>query len=72
MALDRRTKADRSSIRVLTKREIDLRIQGLIEEVALLRDGRAGAGAEPGDVLQPRWIEPAELVRRLRKFMVYN
>jgi len=72
MASDRRTETGRVTIRALTKREIDRRIQGLVEEVALLRKGRAAAEGEPADPLRPRWIEPADLVQRLRKFVVYN
>ena len=72
MALDRRAEADRPKIRVLTKREIDRRIHGLIQEVALLRENRAGDGTKAEEASLPRWIEPADLVRRLRRFMVYN
>ena len=72
MALDRRAEADRPAIRVLTKQEIDRRIQGLIQEVSLLRGSREGAETAADDASRPRWIEPADLVRRLRRFMVYN
>lgn len=72
MALDRRTGAGRRAVRALTKHEIDRRIQGLIEEVSPAREGRAEAGVDPADSLRPRWIAPAEMVRRLRRFIVYN
>jgi hypothetical protein len=60
---------EKGSIRTLTKQEIDRRIDDLIREVATLRDGDGG---EPEAAAHPQWIAPAELVRRLRRFMVYN
>ena len=47
-------------IRTLTRREIEERLQGLLAEV----------GGEPTE--EPRWITPAELVRKVRPFIVYN
>jgi len=72
MAMVRRPGPAQPAIRALTKQEIDRRIQGLMEEIALLRADRIDAGPEPVDSLRPRWIEPAELVRRLRGFIVHN
>jgi len=72
MAMARRTGPQQTGIRALTKQEIDRRIQGLIEEIALLREDRADGVEEPAGSLRPRWIEPAELVRRLRGFIVHN
>ena len=69
MALDGGARAGQPAIRTLTKHEIDQRIQNLIKEVTLLREDEDG---DSPDSLHPRWIEPAELVRRLRRFMVYN
>ena len=54
------------AIRTLTKKEIDQRIEELIKEVTVLRSGKANRSSEP------HWIAPAELVRRLRRFIVYN
>jgi len=69
MALDRDARAGQPAIRTLTKQEIDQRIQNLIKEVALLRESEGGDSPES---MHPRRIEPAELVRRLRRFIVYN
>lgn len=61
-----------ATMKPLTKEEIDRRIGELVAEVA------AGAELEEADrftdpdFLSPRWIEPAELVRRLQPFLVYN
>jgi len=72
MALEHKTGTEQPAIRALTKQEIDRRIQGLIEEIALPHGEPAEAGAEAADSLRPRWIEPAELVRRLSRFIVHN
>jgi len=67
-----RTKTDpsaRTTLRPLTKDEIDRRIDGLIQTVASAADeDEASSGTE----LQPRWISAAELVRRMRPFVVLN
>ena len=72
MAQDRDERITRAELRPLTKREIDQQLQQLAEEVV----GRALCGAvddsADGRTLLPRWIEPAELVRRLGPFIVYN
>ena len=62
---------ERVAVRPLTKTEIDDRIRRLGETIAVV------AGAEPGihveaESLRPRWIDPAELVRRLAPFIVLN
>jgi hypothetical protein len=67
MGSDRGERIEEPAIRTLTKQEIDRRIEGLIREIALLREDAGEIGAT-----QPRWIAPAELVRRLRRFVVYN
>ena len=67
MGSDRGERTSEPAIRTLTKREIDRRIESLIREIALLRDD-----ADDGGSLHPRWIAPAELVRRLRRYVVYN
>ena len=53
--------------RCLSCDEIDERIQRLTSWVA--------SGSEDAPTrhdLEPRWITPAELVRRMRPFLVYN
>ena len=69
MAVDGKNRIEEGGIRALTKQEIDRRIDDLIREVTLLRER---AAAEPSEAARPHWIAPAELVRRLRRFMVYN
>ena len=69
MALSNGDRTAEGTIRTLTKQEIDRRIDDLVKEVALPREVDACA---PAETAQPRWIAPAELVRRLRRFMVYN
>jgi hypothetical protein len=68
--LDDRTAV--SKPRPLTKADIDTRMQQLIEEVAAPRGGRGGETESASDAMVPRWIEPAELVRRMSRFLVYN
>ena len=58
-----------STLRPLTKAAIDCRIQRLIEEIAT--PCREDARSAP-ESLSPRWIKPAELVRRMSRFLVYN
>lgn len=66
MAVDR---DGTKTIRPLTKQEIDERLHGLIAEVA----GSVGGASEPnGSEQVPQWITPAELVRRMSRFLVYN
>ena len=56
------------TLRALSKQEIDRRMQQLIDEVAA--SGSTGPTSESS--LQPRWITAAELVRRMRQFVVYK
>jgi hypothetical protein len=56
-------------VRLLTKHEIDRRIELLVEEVAMLDAGDGHPGA---DAFRPRWITAAELVRRMRPFVGLN
>jgi hypothetical protein len=62
-------RSDRSTdLRRLTKHELDRRLELLVAEIAL-----GGLGDEPVDRrLKPHRITPAELVWRMRKFIVYN
>ncbi len=65
--LDERTA--QAKLRPLTKAVIDSRMQQLIEEIA----APCGQAAQSASELpRPRWIEPAELVRRMSRFLVYN
>lgn len=60
-------------VRSLTTHEIDRRISRLVAEVAEHEDGLvAVAGGCESDALRPRWISAAELVRRMRPFIVLN
>jgi hypothetical protein len=68
MALDRSERLGQEEIRKLTKQEIDRRIQRVIDLVGDLPKEKERAA----DSHHPRWIAPAELVRRLRQFIVYN
>jgi len=56
------------TLKLLSKQEIDHRMQQVIDEVAA--SGFAERTAEAS--LQPRWITAAELVRRMRRFVIYN
>jgi hypothetical protein len=67
--MEREERACQPAIRSLTKKEIDQRIEELIREVAVLRPEAADGSPR---CTEPRWIAPAELVRRLRRFIVYN
>ena len=53
--------------RMLTQQELSTKIECVTEEV--LRDASSPA---PGEPLCPRIISPADLVRRMKPFMVYN
>ena len=59
------------NVQPLTTNEIDRRISLLVAEVAEGEYGAAALGAE-GDVMRPRPISAAELVRRMRPFIVLN
>ena len=66
-----RSKSERSTqLRPLTKHELDRRLEQLVAEIAR---GRPRDGSSRDDLeLKPHRIAPAELVRRMRKFIVYN
>lgn len=60
----------REILRPLTKQEIDRKVEAVVAEVTVVDpeiDDATGA-----DALKPRWITAAELVRRMRRFIVYN
>jgi len=56
--------------RAVTKRDLDREIVRLLEEVA--RSCVGEAAAEAGEDLRPRWIRPADLVRRVLPFTSRN
>jgi hypothetical protein len=72
MAQDSRDRLCDTGFRPLTKQEIDVRLQDLAGEIA----GPCLCGqADPlgdADGMHPRWIDPAELVRRLSRFISNN
>jgi len=61
----------REQIRTLTTDEIDRRISRLVAEVGGHEDSAAAACVEI-EAHRPRWISAAELVRRMRPFIVLN
>ena len=70
MGLNRSRSEPSMDIRPLTKHELDRRLEQVIAEVAL--DRRPDESGPQDRKLKPRRIAPAELVRRMRKFIVYN
>lgn len=59
----------REMLRPLTKQEIDRKVEAVVAEVTLIDPE---IDDTEGDALRPRWITAAELVRRMRRFIVYN
>jgi hypothetical protein len=57
------------AFRPLTKEEIDRRIDTLVQRLAVTPDEER---AEATPSCRPRWISAAELVRRVRPFIVMN
>ena len=65
------TKSEREkceAIRPLTRREIEDRLHHVVAEVG----GWAPDPSEVDPEAGPRWISSAELVRRVKRFIVYN
>jgi hypothetical protein len=71
MAVQRGNSVDEVAVKKLTAREIARRIQRLTSHLGAQRE-EAVSGTPLPDDLHPRLIAPAELVRRLRRFVVYN
>jgi hypothetical protein len=66
-----RSKSQRSpGLRPLTKHELDRRLEQVVAELAL--DWPREESRSDEDKLKPHRIAPAELVRRMQKFIVYN
>lgn len=66
MDLEGTSLMERPALKHLSKEEIDRRIEKVITQVI------AGAEEDADDPTRPRWITAAELVRRMRPFLVYN
>jgi hypothetical protein len=66
MSVTRDDEPRQLTMRPLSKREIDDRIQRLISEVT------AHEGGTCGTTRQPRWIAAGELVRRMQRFLSHN
>lgn len=61
----------RGTLHSLSHKEIDRRIDCLTREVATGRGAGGTDDAGPG-MPSPRWIAAAELIDRMRPFLVYN
>ena len=72
MRVKEATAVEIESMQRLTKQEIDRRIGHLAAELAAEIDDEEGDEEDEYEPLHPRWISAAELVRRLRPFVVYN
>ena len=62
----------RVPLRPLSMHEIERRMEWIVAEVTPHAEARAAVQTDGGHRLQPRWISPAELVRRMSRFVVYN
>lgn len=61
----------RPPLAILSKQEIDRRIEAVLAYVASESDpGRACESSQ--GALEPRWISPAQLARRMRPFLSRN
>lgn len=70
MALETLDRMERNGLKTLSKEAIDRRIEKVTVQVTSTA-GLAQIGPED-DAMHPRWISAAELVRRMRPFLVYN
>lgn len=55
----------------LDRAEIDRRLNQLGQDIVGYSADDVSRGLDPGDE-RPRWITPAELVGRMRPFLVYS
>jgi hypothetical protein len=67
MALEAMKIDDSNRARMLTQQELHLKIELVTEEVL-----RGAASPLPDETMSPRIISAADLVRRMKPFMVYN
>lgn len=72
MAFDRDDSARTASLKLLTRDDLDQHIQSVASEVASDAVVDLAAEAASDETLKPRWIRAADLVRRMRPYMVYN
>jgi hypothetical protein len=72
MAFDRDEQIQTVSLKPLTRDDLDRRIQHVASEVASDAVVNRAAEAASDETLKPRWIRPADLVRRMRPYIVYN
>jgi hypothetical protein len=70
MAVFRPKPPERELLRPLTKQEIDRKVEAVVAEVTWIDS--ENDDPKVSDALKPRWIAPAELVRRMRRFIIYN
>jgi len=70
MSLNRSKSRRSPGLRPLTKHELDRRLEQVVAELA--RGRPREESSSDNEKLKPHRIAPAELVRRMRKFMVYN
>ena len=67
MAVEAMLIDDSNRARMLTQRELHSKIECVTEEVL-----RGAASPSPDEAMSPRIISAADLVRRMKPFMVYN
>jgi hypothetical protein len=72
MASDRDNSIGTASLKLLTRNDLDQHIQQVASEVASDAVVDLAAEAASDEALKPRWIRPADLVRRMRPYIVYN
>jgi len=72
MAIDRDNRIGTASLKPLTRDDLDQHIQHVASEVACDAAVDLVAEAASEETLKPRWIRAADLVRRMRPYMVYN
>lgn len=65
-------KISTATLRPLDSSELDQRIHRLIADVAQEIEPPDDPSISSSSAVQPRWIEPAELVRRMQPYLVYN
>jgi len=69
--------SDRNDVSTVTLRpvsrcELEERIERLITDVAGAVDEAGAPSVSSSAAVQPRWIDAAELVRRMQPYLVYN
>ena len=72
MATDRDNRIQTASLKPLTRDDLDQHMQHVASEVACDAVVDLAAEAASEEPLKPRWIRAADLVRRMRPYIVYN